>query len=240
MVMKFWKTVLFAFIIVLLLVPTFLFLPNYKDDQWFRDRAVQIRGNQASCSAVQIKAPSGKNYLLTASHCKPLATNGRILAISEHNAISMPKIIAEDPESDLLLLEGIKGVQGLELGKYSHRNDHVRTYTHGHGLKTYKTEGELIEKRLLDIPMYPYPQGGLCSLPKEKVLSLRTPWASEEVCVMSVREMYMTAPIAPGSSGGMVVNDDGDLIGIVSAMETGTIYGLIVDIEEIRNFLYNY
>lgn len=233
---------------IVIAVTSFLYPPDSSSndhktslsEQTLRDHSVQLRGNQYSCSAVQIKAPSGKEYLLSAGHCKDLSMKGYVMTISEDNKIGRSKIIAEDPDSDLLLLEPIDDLKGMAIAKKTYRSEHVRTFTHGRGLKTYKTEGELVERRMISIYLYDYPQGGDCSLPKESVVDNTTPFSSSKACIMTINGMYMTAAVEPGSSGGMVVNDDGELVGIVSAKETDSIFGFVIDIPEINEFLSNY
>ena len=57
-----------------------------------------------------------------------------------------------------------------------------------------------------------------CTAPKNKIVDFIDFFSGQtlKVCVLDVQEVAMTAVIFPGSSGGMVVDDNGSLIGIVS------------------------
>lgn len=78
---------------------------TYKPDSYFLARAFKLQSAHGSCSGEQVRAPSGKDYILTAAHCRILDDgSGSIQARDEQGRESMHRIIAEDPNSDLLLL----------------------------------------------------------------------------------------------------------------------------------------
>jgi S1-C subfamily serine protease len=58
------------------------------------------------------------------------------------------------------------------------------------------------------------------------------------MCFLKVVEVATTAKVVPGSSGGMVVDDVGDLIGVVSASNGD--FGFLVRLQDIKNFLAKY
>lgn len=231
-----FKTICWALIIG----GAFLLAKNLcgKSDRYIIDRVVKLQSYRGSCSGEQVRAPSGKDYVLTAAHCRILEVDGAIQAVTEDNKSVMLRVIAEDPKSDLLLLEGIPNLRGLDIAQDSKRFEEVRTFTHGRGLDTYETKGFLIQdfdvKVLISYVTSPESEVECSKLPKNKVE--RDLFAS--YCVLEVSETISNADIQPGSSGGPAVNPMGELVGVASASGGG--FSFFVRIEDIRHFLYSY
>jgi S1-C subfamily serine protease len=78
-----------------------------------------------------------------------------------------------------------------------------------------------------------YPNGGAQNVERGEVVEyarLREPEDASPV-------MRMTADIAPGNSGGAVVDRRGDLVGVVFGVETETGYGLAIPASAVRALL---
>jgi hypothetical protein len=209
-------------------------------DLSLKDKAVMLVSNNSSCSGVQIVAPSGANYILTAAHCGSLADeDGNIEVIKETGESLWRKVLGEDSESDLLLLEGLPNHDGVKIGESDSRGTEVRTFTHGRAMPTYQTNGELIGDDTIVIPTFlveSQEQQDEC-LSKQKFVLVPSIMGAM-VCLMVVKENATTALILPGSSGGMVVNSSGELVGIVSAAGGGL--GFLVPLSDIKRFIAGY
>jgi len=220
-----------------ILVITVLLL-NIKTDKWIQNRTVQLTNGRGSCSGEQITAPSGHTYILTAAHCLELKDeHDSMLVTLEDGKQLRRKVIAEDPKSDLLLLEGVPNLSGLKIASSIKRQEHVNTFTHGFAFKTYKTEGQIIDQRMSTVQVNPI----LCesNMPKYKSIKVPSFFGIEmEICAMATIDSVTTAMIVPGSSGGMVVNDSGELVGVVSAGDG--VFGYLVTLEDIREFIKGY
>lgn len=207
-------------------------------DEHIRSRIVRIMSDRGMCSGEQIKAPSGQNYILTAGHCdKLIGPDGSYLVVTEDGKKLNRRQIAEDPNSDLILLEGLPGVEGLSVASDVDAKEKVRTFTHGSNFDTYSTEGQFIQLKLVDIPLFQLESDSDVSRctnsPKYRM------YPEEKVCALHIVEQASTAFIAPGSSGGAVVDSSGSLVGVASASD-GVGFFYFVTLSDIRSFLNNY
>lgn len=212
-------------------------------DKYVRNRSVKIyREKVGSCSGVQIIAPSGINYILSAAHCKSLGNSEGSFDIEmENGKLLKRRLIAEDPTSDLLLIEGAPSLKGLVIADKEYRFQHIRTFTHGSGLDTYKTEGQIVQAKRIEILIAQYddPDKVDCFMPKEKIITMDSIIFGKTIyCVLDVSEVVITAKIVPGSSGGMIVDKEGKLVGIASA--TDNVFGFMVRLHDIKGFLAGY
>lgn len=209
-------------------------------DNYIRNRAVKITRGGGSCSGEQVRAPSGVDYILTAAHCRGLMDeNGAFEIHTEDGKILNRQLVNEDVNSDLLLIEGLPGVRGLDIAKWAPMRSKVRTFTHGGGLDTYETHGVLIQYMIVQVPLMivtdEKTETYCTSMPKYYMVEIME---GVNMCIMRTLEVVTTAGIVPGSSGGMVINYDGELVGVASA--TDYKFGYIVPLPSIRNFLHNY
>jgi len=238
------KNKLIAVIAILCVLAGVSLRPSHKTDSYFYNRTVKLLGNGHQCSGEQVAAPSGVDYILTAGHCRALVDeSGQVTVIREDGVSLMRKMIIEDPTSDLLLFEGLPGVSGLEVANRVRPHDHVRTFTHGKGFNTYRTDGVIIQDKQVRIALRAIEgdqdEAACSSMPKLKVEEVPGFFGPpQKVCIMDVEETFTTAFIAPGSSGGMVINDEGKLVGVVSCGDGQ--YGGLVELSDIRSFLKAY
>lgn len=215
-----------------------------KSDDYLRARVVKISNERKGmCSGEQVRAPSGQDYILTAAHCRPLETDGSMMITTEDGKTLMRKIIAEDDKSDLLLIEGIPNLEGLSIANDGYLKQHVRSFTHGNNFATWKSDGVLVDVKKIQfvINYIETPEEeAKCNSPKSEVQSIQTFFGMEiKVCVSNFYEVASTVFIVPGSSGGPIVNDDGELVAVVSASD-GRGFTYFVLPADVRSFLHNY
>ena len=220
---------------ILILACSFLNTPS---DAHIRSRIVRIGSDKGMCSGEQVRAPSGQDYILTAGHCNSLDNgNGTYNVKTEDGRTLVRRIVAEDPNSDLMLLEGLPDMKGLSIADMSWHGEKIKTYTHGRDLATFSTEGQLIQFELVDIPLFRLDsdtQIEKCN----KTPKLKS-FPEHGICALHVLEEVTTAFIAPGSSGGAAVNSVGELIGVASASD-GQGFFYFVTLGDIKQFLNNY
>lgn len=216
--------------------------PKQNTEQYPRSRVVKITGNGRGCSGEQIRAPSGVNYILSAGHCMVTAVGGQVTVYTEDGRTLQRRVIAEDPDSDLMLIEGLPNMRGLTIAKEIKIGSKFRTFTHGAMLDTFKTEGQIIEQMLINIPLFsiysPADEQRCLVASKFKIIETHSMLGSIPMCALSLEETVTTAFVIGGSSGGMAINDKDELIGVVSAGGQG--FGMLVTLEDINNFVGNY
>lgn len=227
----------FKIIFLTFLATLSLGVANYKSESYFRNRTLKLFSDHGSCSGEQVKAPSGQNYILTAAHCLILKDdNNSINVQTADGRVLSRKIIAEDAKSDLLLLEGLPGIDGLNIALSQSQGDSVRTFTHGFGFETYKTEGSIVDFHEALVEMGD--EACLSGMPKYRTIEIEIFGFKIPVCIMDTLDSVTTAMIVPGSSGGMVVNSWGNLVGVVSAGDGN--FGYLVSLKDIHAFVDNY
>lgn len=136
---------------------------SQKSDAYIRNRVVMLVSPLGGCPGEQVRAASGKDYILSAKHCGSLSDKkGRIMVIDEAGHELMRKIIGLDAKSDLLIMEGIPNLRGFDVGSSTKRFQKIRTFGHGRGLPTYETDGVIIGD--IEIPLLPTPETAITGM----------------------------------------------------------------------------
>lgn len=186
-----------------------LIVPMVKSDKEIRDTVVRLKGEEGMCSGEQVSAPSGKSYIISAKHCVDLAVDGKMAVQLPSGKITFKRILARDENSDLLILEGSDELPSLSIAASDFPTEKVRTFTHGHNMDTYQTSGEIIQEKMIEAAG----PGGI----------------DINFCTVT------TASIVPGSSGGVLVDPKGDLVGVASI--TDGYFSYFVRLSDIKTFL---
>lgn len=220
-----------VYTLVLLLIGSQLSL--HKSDSYIRDRVLLLYSAEGSCSAVEIRSPSGKVYTLSAAHCAVLAVNGYIQAQNEKGDSKPLKVLKTDDSHDLLLLEGYDD-KFINIANSDKVHDKVYTMTHGHSMPAYRTDGELLaeEQITIDSPVFDEESMTICAKKaNHSLVMIETGYA----CQFKYNIVYSTASVIPGSSGGPALNENGNLIGIVSA--TDGYFAAFIPLKDIHDFI---
>jgi S1-C subfamily serine protease len=189
-----------------------------------------------------IKAPSGVSYVLTNAHvCDMAGDNDEEpgYALVSSSKISLRRrIIAVSKNTDLCLIEGVPGVQGLSLGSKPHLGQLLKVVGHPHLLPLSISTGEVTHSADTTIRRYEItPNSKSCLAPKNTIV------VSDKVatCFDNTKNaLYTTAVIYPGNSGSPVVDDWGDVVGVLFATDNTTHWGIIVSLADVKNFLVGY
>ena len=212
-----------------------------------------------------IKAPTGQSYILTNDHVCGVSSDGRSVLVTGPDGTMRRNIISHDENSDLCLIEGMPGVEGLRVaGSGPSLGDTVTVVGHPRLMPTHVSQGEMTGSETMSIPLGPISvtdpktgevqqidpaRGGIlasqCSMNKhsQKDIDMDMMFFVIKVkfCVLTVHDAYMTsATIHPGNSGSPVVNFWGNVEGVAFASDGSTNWGLVVPLQDIKAFLKNY
>lgn len=208
---------------------------NPRNDKQLREYVYNIHAETGMCTGVQVRAPSGKVYLLTASHCRSLLENGSVLAQDESGKDYEVSLVKEDPASDLLLLTS-PSEKGVSIASSIAAHERLHSMTHGGNWPSHRGDGEylgqeevLIVDHQIESPL-DLPECSTSKFSIEKAVSTGIFY-----CCLKVYSTVTTVPIQEGSSGGPLLNDSNQLVGIASA--TSRYFSDWVLLEDIKTFL---
>jgi len=159
------------------------------------------------CTGFNVKAPSGKMYIMTAAHCYGLSEKGLIYVKRPGMAPVLAKIIAAQPEADLMVLEYIGGPYFDISAREVELREELHTWSYGRRSPAWPSDGFLIKKNLV----------------------IRIPNA-----LIVIDET--TVKVQPGSSGGPMLNANREIVGVISVMNENENAG-IVPLANILQFL---
>lgn len=215
---------------------------QYRRDSYVTKHVVQLfgPGKRGSCSGIHVDI-NNKTYIISAAHCLVLATNGKILVQDDDMKEPIPReVLMEDDRSDLIILEALPKRSGISISNSVAKKEHLYTYTHGFGYATYKTEGSYIQDERIEVPVFEVTETNKCDVSKPKYIekTLDLLFFQLTVCFLVEDTMVTDALIVPGSSGGVVTNKYGEVVGIVSAGNAK--FGYLVTLSDIQRFISNW
>ncbi len=208
-------------------------------DVYVRDAVIKLIGARGTCSAIQVQDAKGQLLVVSAAHCRPLVDeDGMIKAEGEDGRTTELKFLVEDDHSDLILFKGSKKFGHIAVAKKSPKlHEKLHTLTHGGGAPTFRTDGEALDEVgggfMIDIVGS---EGDiLACISHAKYTIVPDPMTGAIYCVLDVKSLRTTAQAIPGSSGGALLNEAGELVGITSygnpQQATFAYYVRLVDIQ---------
>lgn len=204
-----------------------------------------------------IKAPSGQSYIVTNSHvCAGVAPNGgsQVLVVNDAGEYMPRRIIQNSDFTDLCLIEGMPGVEGLSLSK-TELFKGEQSYIIGHPrLRPLSvSKGEIVGQQDVAVLDYVLPGNPLvemllpdlvkdlaCNLPKNQIVEEVTPLGPVKFCLDVTKNTYTTTIlIFPGNSGSPMVDMFGNVQGVAFASD-GTNWAQVVSMNDLTKFLSHY
>lgn len=216
---------------------------RHYSESYVRQRVVQLTGNDYECSGVQVEGSSGASYILTAAHCEVMKDSNNIVYASLDDHRSIPRKVLEiSDKTDLMLIEGMPNLKGVELGETPLSHEYLYSLTHGNGKPTYRKDGEYLKNEKATVPQYEIKndedEKACLKQEKNKIGEISIFLFRIKMCMLSIDFSVSTLASIPGSSGGAILNQDGKLVSIVSA--SSAIFTYSVPTNQIKEFLSSY
>lgn len=147
------------------------------------------------------------------------------------------EMIAYNAATDLMVMT-TPDKNYLLTAKKIHKHEKVHSITHGGGHDSFRTDGELMEEQQLDIGMFVIDSKlKYYQCVKEKNQRVVTSLFGM-LCITTLTNEWSSMPVIPGSSGGAVLNEAGEIVGVVSTGGEGFMSG-IVPLRHIQAILAN-
>lgn len=233
---------------LILLVSFIIKLPEWHYSyirSYVAQKVVKIT-NEAGTSGgtgVHVKTPHGQVVILTNAHVCGLGKDG-IVYVSNDAGITIPRrIIQISKVSDLCVVEAIAGTPGLSIGSEAQIGDIVAVIGHPRLMPTTVSRGEIISEEIVQVgdhEMNPLDPNDKCDLPKQKIIHFKAFFGDIDVCILELKAYLSNVVILPGNSGSPVVNKWGNIVALVFAGNSDSMWGIFITLHDIVECLKPY
>ncbi len=211
------------------------------------DKVVYVYTNpneKSGGTGFHVKGKSGQTVLMTNNHICEGAKNGMLFVKGELSPRAIPRRVLEmSKEGDACIVEPLPGVEGLTLSKNEVEDgNHYHVFGHPLLYPLAHSAGEYLQSLLIEILHHEMldPNDGSCKGPRQRVESYMTWLGPVSVCIQSEPSEQLSIQIYPGNSGSPLLNDSGEVVGIMFASQRGTIFSFAVPLPVLRNLLEMY
>lgn len=185
-----------------------------------------------------VKGNSGKTYILTNAHVCELSEKTKLFTHEEGRPVAR-RIIEVSEVADLCLLEADPSSEGLDLATDVQPQQFVKII--GHPLLKPVTieEGRISFKEQVDVLGFVIEndeQREACAGPTKRIEKVNFFFFQIDACIISQMAYMVNAVSYPGNSGSPVVDERGDVVGVLFASNNKN-WSFVVPLEEVKAFL---
>ena len=217
-------------------------------------RVYTVRGSydgRGGGTGFAIKAPSGTTYTLTNDHVCAVSKDGQNVFVHDDSGEGITrKIIARSVYTDLCLVEGMPGVEGLSVaGSEPEIGDVLRVVGHPKLMPLTLSTGDFIGRQTVLVALGIVSETLPCDQPKNEKISLLQvifgvnpgpDYDGPMLCLEKIKAAYLTnVVIQGGNSGSPVVDFFGNVVGVAFAGDQLG-WGIMVSHYDLTKFLALY
>jgi hypothetical protein len=189
-----------------------------------------------------VKAPSGKTYLITNNHvCE--AGKRMSLVIRHHNGkVTEFKPIIGDESKDLCLLETTDQTKGLTVATHMEKYTKYHLFGNPKLFKWVHEEGEIFDTD--NVPLIHHVIRDIskpeCDKPYMSISKMDFIFFELDVCMVNYKSNLSNIRAFGGNSGSPLLNEYGEVVGVLFAGNGETQYGFFIPLETLQEFLKGY
>lgn len=219
--------------ITLILLSSRVFAADKAMDQ-LRQTAVRIEGMGCLGSGSIVEGKSGKRYVLTNQHlCNCAKYRGDVYATFEDGSLVVGHVVKQDWGSDLCAAQITRAEHALKLGRGVAPLTEVNTRGYPGGCLT-ESHGRIAGPVDWDTD-FAIGDIGTCPVRSRAIYGLNGVLAA---CRLHYRSTLSNLFSRPGSSGSAVVNDSGELVGVISSWHPDSAFEAgLVPFDQLKEFL---
>lgn len=188
-------------------------------------------------TAFYVKAPSGKTYVMTNNHICVYAEKNKLILHSYSGKQYPVKVIKTDEAKDLCIIE-TDSKQGLYLASSSSLYQKYHLFGNPKLYRWVHEEGEFFDATNVQLVHHVITdESPACDKSYMRKQEIDLLFFKMNVCMTVHPSMLSNIKAFPGNSGSPVLNEQGEIVGVLFAGDNTTQYGFIIPLSTVKEFL---